>query len=172
LTFHDLLLVDFLNFFQELANQIITHPLFATLGTFFVFVWTIIPSAKSIPVEILSFPLLETGVSPIVLVLMAWLGAVVGDYILYLAGRGVFHIFKRKSKELARADHILHKYRFIFLVTPFLGLIGDTIVFVAGLERIGFRRLLPFILIGHLIRFSIGMIALLGIIQLPEFLGI
>jgi membrane protein YqaA with SNARE-associated domain len=163
---------DFFIFFQELANQIITHPLFATFGTFFVFVWTVIPSAKSLPVEILSFPLLETGVSPVVLVLMAWGGAILGDYILYLAGRGIFHVIHKKSKELAKADHLLHKYRFIFLVTPFLGVIGDTIVFVAGLERIGFRRLLPFILIGHFIRFTVGMIALMGIIMLPEFLGI
>ena len=165
------MLVDLFNFFQELANQIILHPLFATFGTFFVFVWTIIPSVKSIPVEILSFPLLQSGVSPIALVLVALLGAVAGDYILYLAGRGVFHVVKRKSKELAKADHLLHKYKFIFLVTPFLGIIGDTVVFVAGLERIGFRRLLPYVLIGHFVRFTLGMIALLGIIQIPEFFG-
>jgi len=170
-TSHDQVLVDLFNFFQEFANQIILHPLFATFGTFFVFVWTIIPSIKSIPVEILSFPLLQSGVSPIALVLVAWLGAVAGDYILYLAGRGVFHVVKRKSKELAKADHLLHKYRFIFLVTPFLGIIGDTVVFVAGLERIGFRRLLPYVLIGHFIRFTVGMIALMGIIQIPEFFG-
>ena len=157
---------------DQLAEQIIAHPLFATLGTFFVFIWTVIPSAKSIPVEILSLPLFEAGVSPVVLVLMAWGGAVLGDYILYLAGRGVFHVIKRKSKELARADHLLHKYRFIFLVTPFLGIIGDSIVFVAGLERIGFRRLLPFVVIGHFVRFTLGMIALMGLIMLPEFLGI
>ena len=135
------MLVDLFNFFQELANQIITNPLFATFGTFFVFVWTIIPSVKSIPVEILSFPLLQSGVSPVVLVIVAWLGAVVGDYILYLAGRGVFHVIKRKSKELAQADHLLHKYRFIFLITPFLGIVGDTVVFVCGRFRIGFIKI-------------------------------
>lgn len=171
MTSHDQVLIDLFNFFQELANQIILHPLFATFGTFFVFVWTIIPSVKSIPVEILSFPLLQSGVSPVVLVIVAWLGAVAGDYILYLAGRGVFHVVKRKSKELAKADHLLHKYRFIFVVTPFLGIIGDSIVFVAGIERIGFRRLLPLILIGHFVRFTLGMIALMGIIQIPEFFG-
>ncbi len=171
MTSHDQVFIDLFNFFQELANQIIINPLFATFGTFFVFVWTIIPSVKTIPVEILSFPLLQSGVSPIALVLVAWLGSVAGDYILYLAGRGVFHVFKRTSKELARADHLLHKYRFIFLVTPFLGIIGDTVVFVAGLERIGFRRLLPYVLIGQFVRFTLGMIALMGIIQIPEFFG-
>lgn len=172
MTFHDQVMTDFLNFFQEISTEIISHPLFTTIGTFFVFLWTVIPSAKSIPVEILSFPLLEAGVSPVVLIIMAWAGAILGDYIIYLAGRGIFHAIHRKSKELAKADHLLHKYRFIFLATPFLGLIGDTIVFVAGLERIGFKRLLPFILIGHFVRYSVGMIALLGIIQIPEYFGI
>lgn len=166
-------MVDLVVLFQELVNQISTNPLVETLGTFFIFIFTIIPSAKAFPVEIFSFPLLEGGVSPVTLILMAWLGAITGDYILYLAGRGVFHIFKRKSKKLAQADHLLHKYRLpIFLATPFLGIIGDTILFVAGLERIGFKRILPLIVIGHFVRFSIGMLALLGIIQLPEFLGI
>ncbi len=165
-------MVDFQVLFQELIDAISSNPIIETLGVFFVFIFTTIPSAKAFPVEIFSFPLLQSGVSPFLLILMAWLGAITGDYILYLAGRGVFHIFKRKSKQLAKADHLLHKYRFIFLATPFLGIIGDSVIFVAGLERIGFSRILPFILIGHFARFSLGMLALLGAIQLPEFLGI
>jgi membrane protein YqaA with SNARE-associated domain len=165
-------MVAIIDLFNDLVNQIASNPFLESLGVFFIFIFTTIPSAKSIPVEIFSFPLLQSGVSPVLLVLMAWLGAVTGDYILYLAGRGVFHVVKRKSKKLASADHLLHKYRYIFLVTPYLGLIGDSVVFVAGVERIGFKRLLPFILIGHLSRFTIGMLALLGVVQLPELLGI
>ena len=165
-------MVNIVGLFDDLVNQIASNPIFESLGIFFIFIFTIIPSAKSIPVEIFSFPLLQSGVSPVLLILMAWLGAITGDYILYLAGRGLFHVFKRKSKELASADHLLHKYRYIFLATPYLGLIGDTVVFVAGVERIGFKKILPFIVIGHLSRFTIGMLALLGVVQLPEFLGI
>ncbi len=164
--------IDIINFFQGLFDSLISNPVFESLGVFAVYIFTLIPSAKAIPVEILSFPLLQAGVSPVILVIMAWLGAITGDYILYMLGRGVFHAVKRKSKELAKADHLLHKHRYIFLATPYLGVIGDTVVFVAGLERIGFKRLLPFILIGHLSRFTIGMLALLGLVQLPEFLGI
>lgn len=166
-------MVTITNFFQHLADQIMANPLFESFGVFFIFLWSLIPSAKTIPVEIFIFALLQTGVSPIVLVLIASLGALAGDFILHLIGRGVIHAIRGKPKEIARADHLLHKYRLpIFLATPFLGIVGDTIIFVAGIEHIRFRKMLPFLIIGQFSRFTIGMLALLGIVHLPEFLGI
>jgi len=166
-------MIDISNFFQDISDKIISHPMFESFGAFFVFIWSVIPSAKTVPVEIFILALLQTGVSPVLLVVVASLGAVTGDYVLYLIGRGVIHAVRRKPRELARADHLLHKYRHpIFLATPFLGIIGDTIVFVAGIERIGFKRISIFLLIGQFGRFTIGMLVLLGIIQLPEFFGI
>lgn len=160
-------------FFEHLSQQILSNPLFEPLGVFFIFIWSVIPSAKTIPVEIFIFALLEAGASPIVLVIIASVGAITGDFVLYLLGRGVFRAVKRRKKDMARADHLLRKYRLpIFFVTPFFGLIGDTVVFVAGLERIGFKKMLPFLAVGQFSRFTIGMLAILGIIQLPEFLGI
>lgn len=163
----------FHNFFDQFADLILANPLFESLGFVFIFLWSLIPSLKTVPVEIFELPLLQAGLSPVALIIFASLGAITGDYILYLGGRGVFKLFKRKSREIARADHLLHKYRQpIFFFTGFLGVIGDAIVFVAGLERIGFRKILPYLIIGQFSRFAIGMLALLGIIQLPEFLGI
>lgn len=161
------------NFFENLSQQILSNPLFEPLGILFVFIWSVIPSAKTIPVEIFIFALLQTGVSPFILIIIASLGAISGDYVIYLIGRGVIRAVRRKPKEMARADHLLHKYRHpIFLTTPFFGLVGDSIVFLAGIERIGFIRMLPFLIIGQFSRFTIGMFALLGLIQLPEFFGI
>jgi len=101
------------------------------------------------------------------------LGATLGDFIIHILGRGSYRLFKGKFKEKARADHLLHKYSLpIFFATPFLGLIGDIVIFVAGVEHISFRRIFPYILIGQFLRMSIGMIALMGLIMLPEFLGI
>ena len=89
---------------------------------------------------------------------------------MYLLGRGAHRLFTKKKKELAEADHLLHKYRFpIFLIAPFTGVFGDIIVFVAGAERIGFARILPFLLTGQFLRMTIGMLGLLGLIQLPQF---
>lgn len=165
--------VGITNFFQGVSDNIITHPMFESLGGFFVFIWSVIPSAKIVPVEIFILALLQLGVSPVLLVIVASLGALTGDYIIYLLGKGIIHAVRGKPKKLVSADHLLHRYRHpIFFATPFLGILGDGIVFVAGIEHVGFKKMLPFLLIGQFGRFTIGMFALLGIIELPEFLGI
>lgn len=169
MTFIDEIIQVFSDFTQALTES----PEFQAYGIVILFLWTIIPSIKSIVPEVLSFPLLIAGMSPVVLVTVSALGATLGDFILHLFGRGSYRLFKGKFKEQARADHLLHTYRLpIFLATPFLGIIGDIVVFTAGLEHISFRKIFPFLLIGQFLRMSVGMLALLGLIQLPEILGI
>lgn len=159
--------------FQELVDVITASPEFQAYGVVILFLWTIIPSVKSIVPEVFALPLLLSGVSPAILVLVAGFGATVGDFIIHLLGRGSYRLFKGKFKEQARADHLLHKYKVpIFLATPFIGIVGDILVFTAGIEHVPFRKIFSFLLIGQLLRMSIGMIALMGIIQLPEFFGI
>jgi len=157
--------------FSEFSDAITASPEFQAFGVVILFLWTIIPSVKSIVPEVFSFPLLTSGISPFILITVSAFGATVGDYVLYLLGRGTHRLFKGK-KELARADHLLHKYRLpIFVGTPFLGVIGDIVVYVAGFERVGFMRILPFILAGQFLRMSLGIFALMGLIQLPDFFG-
>ena len=160
-------------YFQDLVELLTESPEFQSFGVVILFLWTIIPSVKSIVPEVFSLPLLLAGTPPIILVTVSAIGATVGDFILYLLGRGSFRLFKGKFKQKASAEHLLHKYRLpIFLGTPFIGIVGDIIIFIAGVEHIGFRRILPFILVGQFLRMSIGMIALMGLIQLPDFFGI
>jgi len=159
--------------FADLTQVITESPEFQAYGVAILFLWTLIPSIKSIVPEVFALPLLIAGVPPVVLIIVAGVGATLGDFIIHLLGRGSYRLFKGKFKERATAEHLLHKYRLpIFLATPFLGIIGDILVFVAGVEHISFRKIFPFLLIGQLLRMSIGMIALMGLIQLPEFLGI
>lgn len=169
MTFHE----PIMEFLSKLAEQIASSPDFQTIGIIFLFFWTIIPSVKSIIPEFFSGILLASGVAPLILIVVSALGATIGDYLLYMLGRGSFRLFKGRHREMAKADHLLHKYRLpIFLATPFLSIVGDIVVFLAGYERIGFHRILPYILVGQFLRMSLGMIALMGIIQLPNFFGI
>lgn len=158
---------------NDFMQSIIQSPEFQQYGIIILFLWTIIPSVKSLLPEFFSFALLMAGKTPIQLVIVSALGATVGDYVLYLLGRGSFRLFKGKNKEIAEADHLFQRYKLpIFLATPFLSVIGDIIVFTAGVERIGFIRIVPFLLTGQFIRMTLGMLALLGIITLPDFFGI
>jgi len=161
-----------IEFFDQFTQMLIASELFQAIGLVVLFAWTIIPSVKSIFPEVFSLPLLLAGTHPVVLITVSALGATLGDYILYVLGRGAHRLFTGKKKELAEADHLLHKYRLpIFFGTPFIGVFGDIIMFVAGAERIGFMRILPFLLAGQFLRMTIGMLGLLGLVQLPQFFG-
>ena len=153
--------------------MLVASELFQAIGLVVLFAWTIIPSIKSILPEVFSLPLLLAGTHPLVLIIVSASGATLGDYILYVLGRGAHRLFTKKKKELAEADHLLHKYRLpIFFGTPFIGIFGDIIIFVAGAERIGFLRILPFIFSGQILRMTIGILGLMGLLQLPQFFGI
>jgi len=169
LSFHD----QIIEFFDQFTQTLIASELFQAIGLVILFAWTIIPSVKTIFPEVFSLPLLIAGTHPLVLIIVSASGATLGDYILYVLGRGAHRLFTKKKKELAEADHLLHKYRMpIFLITPFTGIFGDIIIFVAGAERIGFARILPFIFTGQILRMTLGILGLLGLVQLPQFFGI
>ncbi len=167
-----MVLEEIAEMFRAFSDAITSSPEFQMYGIVILFFWTIIPSVKSIVPEFFALPLLTAGVSPAVLIIVASIGATIGDFIVYILGRGTHRLFKGK-RDLARADHLLHKYRLpIFLATPFLSIIGDVIVYVAGFEHVGFRRIVSYLLIGQFLRMSVGMLALMGLVQLPEFFGI
>lgn len=162
---------DLIQFFSELANRIIVSPDFQNFGLLILFLWGALPT--SIPVaEVITVPLFGAGVSPVVLVLVSTSGVTVGNYLLYLLGRGAFRVIKGKHKEEAQAEHLLHKYRFpVFLAVPFMLIVGDIIVGIAGFERIGFKKILPFLIVGELIRQTLGIFIVMGILKLPSFLN-
>jgi len=157
---------------SELAEQITASQDFQTYGLLILFLWTAIPSSFAVT-EIVSIALLALGVSPILLIIIAVLGITLDNYILYLIGRGSYRVIRGKHKENAEGEHLLHKYRLpVFIAVPFLMFIGDIIMVIAGFERIGFKRILPFLLIGEFIRMTVGMLVIMNLIRLPEFFGV
>jgi len=111
--------------------------------------------------------LLQQGFNPFVLILIASIGRLGGWFVLYILGRFIFRIFKGQSKDLASADHFLHKYRLIiFFTIPFLGVLGDLIIVIAGHQRLGFARIAPFLFMANIIRYSIWLYVTIGQIEL------
>ena len=160
-----------IQYLSDLSSHIVNSPDFQTFGLIILFLWTAIPSSVFIS-EVILLPLIVTGVSPIVLIIVTTLGITVGNYFVYLFGRGTYRIIKGKNNNQADAQHLLHKYRLpIFITVPFLFVIGDLIVGIAGYERIGFRKILPFLLIGEFLRSILSVLVLMGLIELPNFLN-
>lgn len=111
---------------------------------------------------------LDMGISPLFLVLFFALGRLIGQGILYAIGRFVYRLLKGKDRELATADHFLHKYKLlIYLLTPLLGSIGDLIMLVSGHQRIGFMKIAPILYVGNVLSTGLWIYWTVTTINLP-----
>jgi len=137
---------------------------FVMVGILAIFFYEIIPTAfRLLGTTGFFIGLLQQGFNPFVLILIAVSGRIVGWLLLYLLGRFIFRIFKGKHRSLADAGHFLHKYRLIvFFTVPFLGALGDLVMIIAGHQRIGFVRIVPFLFLSVIIRYSIWLYITIG----------
>ncbi len=154
------------------AGEKFLNDNFVRLGILVIFFYELIPfTFRFITDSGFFVGLLQAQISPIVLLLLVVTGKLTGYYILYMIGRGVSRILRGKNKELAGAEHILHKYKFfVFLAVPFLGSVGDVIVLIAGHERLGFIRIAPLLFFSSILRTSIWLFPFMAQLKLPELL--
>jgi len=137
---------------------------FVMVGILAIFLYELVPTAfRLLGTTGFFIGLLQEGFNPFVLILIAVIGRIAGWYILYLLGRFIFRIFSGKHRALADAGHFLHKYRLIvFFTVPFLGALGDLVMIIAGHQRIGFARIVPFLFLSVIVRYSIWLYITIG----------
>lgn len=137
---------------------------FVMVGILAIFLYEIIPTAfRLLGTTGFFIGLLQEGFNPFVLILIAVIGRITGWFVLYLLGRFIYRIFKGKHRTLADAGHFLHKYRLIvFFTVPFLGALGDLIMIIAGHQRIGFMKIVPFLFLSVIVRYTIWLYITIG----------
>jgi len=155
--------------FQESISMLFEEG-FAQFGILAAFVYGFLPvTLMKLGITGIVVRILDLGVSPLFLVLFFALGRLIGQGILYGIGRFVYKLLKGKDRELATADHFLHKYKYlIYLLTPLLGSVGDIIMLVSGHQRIGFMKIAPVLYIGNLLSTSLWIYWTVATINLPE----
>lgn len=148
------------------------ESLFVKIGILSIFFYQMVPSIfKLLGTGGILVRLLDAGISPVFIIVVHVAGWVAGQYMLYLLGRYAYKLFKKRKRELLTADHWLHKYRHvIFLAIPFTSTLGELLLVFSGHQRIGFQKILPFLIIGDTARISIYVAWTLGQISLPEIL--
>ena len=134
---------------------------FAELGYFGLFVASFL-AATILPLssEVVLSSLLVNGSSPVVLVLIATIGNVLGSLTNYALGYWAsLEIIKKwlkiSEQEFVRAEQRFAKYGLFSLCFAWVPVIGDPITVVAGILRI---RLLWFVLLvtaGKLLRYIV-----------------
>jgi membrane protein DedA with SNARE-associated domain len=96
--------------------------------------------------------LLQSGFDPNLFVVLTAFALLGGQLILYLVGMIVRRVQKGSLGNLAGKNHFLHKYHFlIYLIIPFVGILGDLAMIYSGHQRINPLKFLPFLFIGDLI---------------------
>jgi len=140
---------------------------YVKIGFVSIFLYELVPSVfRLLSTTGFYIGLLNQGINPMALIIITSIGRVIGLYLLYLLGRFLYRIFKKKNRELADADHLLHKYKIIiFFLIPFFGVLGDLVMVVAGHQRIGFVKVIPLLFLSNVLRTAIWLYVTIAQIQ-------
>ncbi len=96
--------------------------------------------------------LLQSGFNPTVFVVLTAFALLGGQLILYLVGMFIRKVHKGSIGNIAGKNHFLHKYHFlVYLIIPFVGIIGDLAMIYSGHQRINPIKIIPFLIIGDLV---------------------
>lgn len=143
---------------------------FVQFGIGAVFLYEFLPQVLMvIGVSGLVVRVLDAGISVFTLVFIFSLGKLIGQFILYSVGKYSYRFFKGRTRELASADNVLRKYRYLIFFFPgWLGVGGDILMIFAGHQRVGFIKIAPILFAGNILRLATWLIVLDIQIGLPE----
>ncbi len=122
------------------------------------------PSPLPIPLDGIILGLINAGFNPILVLVLAGIGDVIGTIFIYLIGRKGRDLFakyrkRRKQPDYIAAENLLTdhgKYALLLSGVPFL---GDALIFLAGFFRIKPKT--------FFIWFTLGKILWYGLILVP-----
>jgi len=137
--------------FEEFFGMIADDD-FVSFAVLIEFAWEILPqSVQLLGLGAITTRLLQTGINPVILGLITATGRLIGQMILYLAGRLLAKFLFKNTRKEASAMHFMHKYHFIvFLFPAWLGALGDIILLTAGHQKVNPFRIMPVLFIGNL----------------------
>jgi len=143
----EIMIGEFEEFFGMIADDD-----FVSFAVTIEFAWELLPqSVQLLGLGAITTRLLQTGINPFILGLITATGRLIGQLILYLAGRFIAKFLFKNTRKEASAMHFMHKYHFIvFLFPAFLGALGDIIMLTAGHQKINPFRIMPILFIGNL----------------------
>ena len=85
---------------------------FTQYGLLLSFLYELFPAIfRVFGTTIIISELIDTGIHPLILVFILAVGKLVGQYLMYILGRFLYQIFKKRKKDLAGAENIMHRHR-------------------------------------------------------------
>ncbi|MBF0255998.1 MAG: DedA family protein [Gammaproteobacteria bacterium] len=110
--------------------------------------------------ELLLIGLLQAGRDPLLLVIFASLGNVLGSVLNWWLGRYLLHFQDRrwfyfKPEQIERAQQSFNRYGFWSLLLAWMPLIGDALTLIAGVMRLHFGLFLLLVATGKTLRYLV-----------------
>jgi len=156
--------------FIDIPSQLTGFQIFALLV---IIGYDMLPTlVQQFSISTFSTQLLQSGFSPTLFVIITAFALLGGQLILYVIGMFVRRIHKGSIGNLASHNHFLHKYHFlIYLIVPFVGILGDFVMLYSGHQRINPLKMIPFLLLGDFISASRWIYPAVLQLEVGRFLG-
>ncbi len=115
-------------------------PINAAGYSLLVLLAVLAPSPLPVPLDGIIIGLISAGFNPVLVLILAAAGDIVGTVLIYLIGRKGRDLYAKYRKRKSRPDYLLAehllkdhgKYALLFSGVPFL---GDALIFLAGFIR-------------------------------------
>lgn len=129
--------------------QVTLEDDFVRFALITTFAYDMLPTiAQQFSISAIIVQLLMTGFSPLLFGFISALGLLTGQMILYLVGMFLKKVHKGSFGDIAGNHHWLHKYNFlIYLMIPFVGIVGDAGMVYSGHQRINLLKIVPFLFV-------------------------
>ncbi len=116
--------------------------------------------------------LLQSGFDPTLFVVLTAFALLIGQLILYVVGMFIRKVSKGSIGNIAGKNHFLHKYHFlVYLIIPFVGIIGDLAMIYSGHQRINLIKIVPFLIIGDFISASRWIYPAVAQLEISKLFG-
>ena len=125
---------------------------------------TLVPGSSE---ALLAALLVEGGIAPWLLILVATVGNVLGSAVNWLCGRYLAHFRDRRwfpvsARRYEQAEGWYARYGLWSLLFAWLPVVGDPLTVIAGALRVGFGRFLLLVTIGKTVRYLLVAAAALA----------
>jgi len=150
---------------------------FQTFAVIVSFSYDMLPTvAQQFSLGAIHTELLQSGFDPNLFVVITAFALLGGQLILYGVGVIIRHLHKKISKgsigNLAGKNHFLHKYHFlVYLIVPFVGILGDLVMIYSGHQRINLLKIIPFLIIGDFISASRWIYPMMAQLEISRLFG-
>lgn len=152
------------------ATHLIDSRFAVAYGMIALFLNSVFSSLIPIPTEIATSILLLLNVNKLIIFVVLDAGSIIGGYLAYLIGKKFNWFTERKLNGAVKPQFLIKLLNFIdrhalllYILYPWLPLVGDSFYFLAGATRYDLRKYLIYTAIGKSIK-ALAIIELLAVI--------